>query len=498
MVLANQWGRAEQVTLSEREERWQAVLGESGCTLIPVDTIVKNSTFNSSSGAHLLPPAALCEARLVPALLHDDFAGYTTGVVSGSFERWQVRDDAGSAASTWKINQDGTPPDFELAQTNASANSTLVYGNTTDLPLDHPDQPGNWTDYRVTVHLRSGAGKIGVVWRYLNAGQHYRFVMDLQAGKCDLIRVLGGVPTPLATKSFALVADRRYVVSVEAVGSSFRVSLDGALVFSITDPTTATGGIGLYSSANSNARFTDVVVDDFKTTAPVVYRFSFLSSRFKNFVEQLGSFDNQTRRAQIAPGANVAPQIGAAVSPSSVVSETESRAYDSLFAQLPGVVGSTRAVRVTRVEQNTSAIAFLLQSPEPFDWKRINVQLLSAPLNTPSANYSEIPARVLRKADGAGLFIVSTATGSPGSPLPPAEYRLVFTYRRNNRAVDADSDILSEAGNTFPEEATLQIPWPTQMLRSLVIDQSLVSPSDATNGNGKGLVEPRGIEPLTS
>jgi len=51
------------------------------------------------------------------------------------------------------------------------------------------------------------------------------------------------------------------------------------------------------------------------------------------------------------------------------------------------------------------------------------------------------------------------APNSAGSLLPAGEYRLNFTYRRNNRANDPESELLSEAGNAAPEQATLDLPW---------------------------------------
>lgn len=73
---------------------------------------------------------------------------------------------------------------------------------------------------------------------------------------------------------------------------------------------------------------------------------------------------------------------------------------------------------------------------------------------------------MLRKADGAGLVIVSPSPNAAGSLLPPGEYRFEFTYRRNNRAKEPESDILSEAGNTAPEVVTLDLSWETLPPRS--------------------------------
>ncbi|HEY2963643.1 MAG TPA: YncE family protein [Pyrinomonadaceae bacterium] len=468
LVLANQWGRAEQVNLSEREERWLSVLGSSGCALINEGTIVKDSTFNAPHEPHLMSPAASCEARLIPALLHDDFGGYTSNGAdgpNGSFERWQVRDDAGSDPSQWRIKPDGkTPPDLELIQFNNKATTTVVYQNTFELPPDHSEQPSKWTDYRLTVGLRHKEGKIGMVFRYRDSANYYRFVLDasgISSGitpKSQLFRVVNGASTPLATGDYSFKAGDDHTISVEAVGPSLRVYLDDNPPLEVSDSAFNAGSVGLYSSGNSEARFTDVYVDDFRNPAPVVYRHSFLTSRFRNFVDHLNSFDKKTWGASLT-AANVASLIAAAASPTAAVSDAESRAYDALLAQLSNVVAPS-VVQVTRVEQGGSAIAFLVQSPEGFDWSRMNLQLLHAQLG--SKSYEQMTALVLRKSDGAGVFIVSPSASSSGSLLPPGEYRVVWTYRRDNRAVDTNSDVLSEAGNSAPEEVSLDLPWQTQ------------------------------------
>jgi hypothetical protein len=464
LVLANQWGRAEEVTLNEREERWLSVLGSNGCGLINIDNIVRNSTFNAPHTAHVMSPSALCEARLVPALLHDDFGDYDIKVpgANGSIERWQVRDDAGSK-SHWFISDDGQkPPDFEMIQ-NERATTALVYQNAPEVPAS--EQPSNWTDYRLTVRFRHKDGKIGVIFRYGDSANQYRFVLDAATKTSQLIAISKGLPVPIANGHYNFVVNEDRVVHVEAVGSVLRMYVEEddpklESVLEVTDSTLSAGSVGLFTSGTSDARFTDVYVDDYRKSAPVVYRYSFVTSRFRNFVDHLNSFEKKTWRATLSAGANVAPLISQAVSPNKAVSDAESRAFDALLAQLPDVKSTPNVVQVTRVEQNSSAIAFLLQSPEGLDWSRINVQLLR---KTPGDTiYSQITAKVLRKNDGAGVFIVAPVPGSPGSSLPQAEYRLVLTYRRDNRAFDSKSDVLSEAGNTGTEEVSLDLPWQTQ------------------------------------
>jgi len=225
----------------------------------------------------------------------------------------------------------------------------------------------------------------------------------------------------------------------------------------VNDPALSEGRIGLYSAASQTARFTDVRVDDLRVSTPVVYRFSFLTSRFKNFSDHLSSFAGNVWRADVSSATNIAPLIAAAVPPAALLTDRETRACDSLISHLPSTATAQprSTVQVTRIEQSDQAVAFFVQSPEPLDWKRINLQVLRADLDSP------VDARVLRKADGAGFFVVVPASNPPGSFLPPAPYRFTLTYRRNNRSIDSDSEIFSEAGNSAAEQATLDIPWQT-------------------------------------
>lgn len=72
----------------------------------------------------------------------------------------------------------------------------------------------------------------------------------------------------------------------------------------------------------------------------------------------------------------------------------------------------------------------------------------------PESAYAALAVRVLRNADGTRCFIVRPA----GSALAEGRYRLILTYRRDNRAADPASQVLSEAGATAPEQVALDIP----------------------------------------
>ena len=163
-----------------------------------------------------------------------------------------------------------------------------------DMPGDHPDQPGNWTDYRVSVYLRSvDNDAIGVVFRYCDPDNFYRFSMDRERKYRRLVKVTKGVPANLAEDDFVYRQGQDYLVTVEAIGSSLRVFQNGGLIFDVTDGSFNRGRIGLYCWGHVDAHFSEIRVDDFRTGAPVVYRFQFTTSQFTNFFHHLHSFQDE-------------------------------------------------------------------------------------------------------------------------------------------------------------------------------------------------------------
>ena len=66
---------------------------------------------------------------------------------------------------------------------------------------------------------------------------------------------------------------------------------------------------------------------------------------------------------------------------------------------------------------------------------------------------------MLRKADGTAFALVVNHPSPPGSRIQPGEYRLALTYRRDNRAANPDSLLLSQAGDASPEAVNLDVPW---------------------------------------
>ncbi len=129
----------------------------------------------------------------------------------------------------------------------------------------------------------------------------------------------------LAEEAFPLDPDRDYRITVEAIGSSIKVDLDGVPVFDCDDDAIRTGGIGLYGSAGS--RFSDLRVDDFRPVVPAAYKFRFVTSRFTNFLHHLHSYRDEARPVELPADVDLGPASSAAVPPEGRPTDAEARAY---------------------------------------------------------------------------------------------------------------------------------------------------------------------------
>ena len=73
--------------------------------------------------------------------------------------------------------------------------------------------------------------------------------------------------------------------------------------------------------------------------------------------------------------------------------------------------------------------------------------------------YSTLNAKVIRSADGTGLVVVVSSANAAGTQLNTGEYRVIFSYLRDNRGTLPTSQVFSENGSTDPEVTTIDIPW---------------------------------------
>jgi hypothetical protein len=395
VTLANRWGRTEQLSLSETDQRLVKSVNEGSCAVIDESSIPHNGVLSAQSSGAVLKADTVYEARLEPLLMHEDFGLLDVGTSPSAGARtlgnWVAVDEASvGAASSWAIQETGTPPSHLVTQTANVRGGTddgrdpvkpgalLLASDDGGRSLSDPLQPGNWSDFLAMVNLRATVrdGAVGIVFRYRDAGTFYRFSLDGQRKYRRLVKVLGGVHTVLAEDDFAITAGVDYQISIEAIGSDLRVYQNGASVFSVADGAIASGRPGLYSWGDAQPMFADIVVEDLGSDAVVVYRYKFTTSEFAGFFHHLHSYADETWRATF----DLAALRTHAVQLSDSATDSEFRAYDTAAQQILGERSNQRppVVQITRVEFGGSAQGFLLESPEPLDWNRTSFDVLKA------------------------------------------------------------------------------------------------------------------------
>ena len=140
-----------------------------------------------------------------------------------------------------------------------------------------PDMPGtyalagntSWQDVQISLRLRSDTdGAIGVMFRYQDADNYYRFSMDRQNSYRRLIKKAGGMTTILWQDTVQYNRGEDYDLTLRAIGSDLIGYINGYNIFTVHDSSSSIvttirrGRIAFYCWANTSARFERVVVTD--------------------------------------------------------------------------------------------------------------------------------------------------------------------------------------------------------------------------------------------
>lgn len=137
-----------------------------------------------------------------------------------------------------------------------------------DDPLDPSSKPDikEWADYRVGATLSSNDNdSIGIIFRYTDENNYYRFSWDLEGKSRQLIKKTDGQYALLAKDQVPYITDDFYRVEILALGSNLEVWIDGDRVFSVSDPSLRSGTIGFFCYANQGGSFDDVSVESLAT-----------------------------------------------------------------------------------------------------------------------------------------------------------------------------------------------------------------------------------------
>jgi lysophospholipase L1-like esterase len=133
------------------------------------------------------------------------------------------------------------------------------------------------TDYRVSARLeRTGTGRaesFGILFRYRDVDNFYRFVLNTRYGFGRLEKREGGVYFTLAVNAFGDDPESPFTLGIDVDGQDIRVSIDGSPVMAATDGAHTFGSVGLFTQ--SPTKFDDVVIapivasPDVKLVSPV-------------------------------------------------------------------------------------------------------------------------------------------------------------------------------------------------------------------------------------
>jgi YD repeat-containing protein len=232
-------------------------------TGLPVDTSAVGGpftiTYNVSDGAGNPAVEVTRTVNVVDTTLYAD------NFDDGDYAGWTIVDlGTTNAPSVWS------------ATTGAMKESSKIYtaNGMVSRVGTHAWYAGGlgWTDYSAKVNVWSSSGQtIGIMFRYQDSNNYYRFSWKGNNSKTVLTKVEGGVytsisPKPLITRN----KNQVYQVEVRAIGDQLSVLIDGTEVINVQDNTFATGSIALHSAKQNGSWFDDVLVEDLSTTSSLL------------------------------------------------------------------------------------------------------------------------------------------------------------------------------------------------------------------------------------
>jgi len=176
----------------------------------------------------------------------------------------------GSVEDRWHIVDEGTvdaPSDWQIKDGSLQQRSNTYAGSTKG---SDPVKPGTYavaedTDsadmvLKISLGTFGDDDAIGVMFRYQDEDNYYRFSMDRQRDYYRLARRVNGIVTTLWERDEKYASNRRYDLMISALGDRLTACLDGESLFSVVDSSLVQGKIALYCWANEGATFDDVMV----------------------------------------------------------------------------------------------------------------------------------------------------------------------------------------------------------------------------------------------
>ncbi|MCV2489977.1 hypothetical protein OF117_11460 [Geodermatophilus sp. YIM 151500] len=198
---------------------------------------------------------------------------------------------------------------------------------------------------------------------------------------------------------------------------------------------------------------------------PPLYRWSFVTSAYRNFADHLrltGPIRLASVGATWAQWSGVVAKGLASDDPWTAdpgrrdqLRVVEAAVFDELIGAVDVDRSLPAAVELHVAMAGGETWAMLLASPEPFDWERVRIALTHR-VTQPDAGRPTwlrvpVPLRLIRDADGTRALLVAH-DGPSTVALDAGEYLMRATYKRD---LGSGRPVLSERGSTLDEHVVL-------------------------------------------
>jgi len=199
-------------------------------------------------------------------LLSDPFSQVDDSFADGRSNGWVVVDEGErEGPSRWEIRDSETVRQmsniFSWPHSLAMKGTYIYYEDGT-----------LWTDYRINLDMTSRDDDgVGVMFRYHDNDNYYRFEWNNQTGLRRLVKVEQGVFTVLAQDQVPYTVGQTYDVEIQALWTELKVTVNGDEILTATDSSFADGTVGLYSWGNVNGIFRGLTVTNLEDVNQLPY-----------------------------------------------------------------------------------------------------------------------------------------------------------------------------------------------------------------------------------
>jgi lysophospholipase L1-like esterase len=248
------WTRFGQINLSAGVHTFNVWMREDG-SIVDRIFLTPLATVPSGNG----PPESPRGGGGSPLPLSDDFA-------DGNADGWTIVDDSILIPSNWAVVNEAF---VQSAHTNNNGNDVSESYHRGSYA--HWAATAGLTDYRLSVDVTPDAKSgddIGVMFRYADANNYYRFTLNLLNGFARLETKQNGTYMTLASDHRGYTPGLQHTIVVEAEGPLMQVFVNGDPLFAATSNYHASGGIALFSRDNST--FDNVSLTENGSTPEVV------------------------------------------------------------------------------------------------------------------------------------------------------------------------------------------------------------------------------------